>query len=168
MASYSLRHFIPDVDAPMLAQWVLDPEQSNFFRGQLVPPTLEELYSYPKWSGVWPYMVIREEDGKSEVIGMMTLSNFDLRSRSAHYSAIATKEHQGKGYARETVKMILDYCFKVLGMRKMVTVVVEERLKDMYESMGFRFEGVQYQETYLDGKYQDNYRLSVFPGDLKE
>lgn len=165
--NFYLRQFIPEVDAQLLASWAMDVSKSNFFRGHVIPPTIEDCYNYSKWANVAPYMIIRQEKNDPETIGMMTLSNFDLRHRSAHYSAIATTEAEGNGYARPSVVAILDYCFKVLGMRKMITVVIEERLKAMYESMGFLFEGIQYQDCYLDGKYHDSYRLCVFPDNYK-
>lgn len=166
-----MRHFIPQYDAPLLSKWMLDPDYANFFRGQLMPSTFDDCIDYQKWSGVVALMIMKKsekEDEQDETAGMATLSKFDLRGKSVHCNAIADKKFQGNHDMRATVKITLDYCFKVLGLRKIITVFVEDRFRDFCESLGFKYEGIQFKDSYVNGQWIDVHRMSVLVEDWKQ
>mgnify|MGYP001809853298 CR=1 FL=1 len=82
---------------------------------------------------------------------------------------IGDKSEWGKGYAKEASKCIIDYCFRVLRLRKInLGVVIENQSALMlYKSLGFEIEGHFKKHGIYQGKYCDILRMSLFNNEYK-
>lgn len=79
------------------------------------------------------------------------------------------KTEWGKGYAKESSKAIIDYCFNVLNLRKITLGVVEEYTKalKLYYNLGFILEGRFIKQGFYNGHYCDTIRMALFNPNFK-
>lgn len=68
-----------------------------------------------------------------------------------------------RGYAEESVRLLLDYGFKELGLNKIWTeiYIFDKKKKRLYDKFGFKVDGVLRQNCFHDGKFWDSYILSI-------
>jgi len=92
------------------------------------------------------------------LIGMGGLSHIDWPWQRAELTmCIGEKEHQGKGYGRETTMLILQHAFTKLNLHSVMLRVISynERGIKCYEACGFKLAGRR-RESRIDGdKYYD-------------
>jgi RimJ/RimL family protein N-acetyltransferase len=76
---------------------------------------------------------------------------------------IGRKSEWGKGYAREAMKLMVDYGFEQLNFNMIYLSVLagHERAHRIYVGLGFREEGRLRQRIYRDGQYHDLISLSL-------
>lgn len=69
--------------------------------------------------------------------------------------AIGDRSYCGKGLAHEAYKLAVDYCFNVLGFRKLVGGCTEPNLGmiKIFEKTGFEREGFRKEHDFIEGKY---------------
>lgn len=107
------------------------------------------------------YTIILKNTGP---IGRVYLSNisreFDFIDITRIY--IGEKEHLGKGYGRECMELLLDYCFNVLKMER-VTLdhYTGNKAGELYLKLGFKYEGIMRHAAKKDGKYYDLHLMSM-------
>jgi RimJ/RimL family protein N-acetyltransferase len=72
-------------------------------------------------------------------------------------------EHQGNGYVTEGTELLLDYAFAERRLEKVYAIVLDtnEGSQRVLEKLGFQREGVQREETFVEGERHDNYRYGV-------
>lgn len=73
-------------------------------------------------------------------------------------------EEWGKGYAKEASLSIINYCFKIVNLRKITLGVVEKNVAaiKLYESLGFEVEGVYKKHGLYNNEYLDTVRMALF------
>lgn len=101
--------------------------------------------------------IIRDEDptklqftiihaGTLAPIGRIYLSRFDRHEDSIDITRIyiGEEEYLRKGFGREAIEILLDYFFDKLKLERVTIDFFEEndRAKSLYESIGFRSEGI--------------------------
>ncbi len=74
------------------------------------------------------------------------------------------KSEWGKGYASEASKLVINYCFNKLDIRKITLGVVEENLPavNLYYRLGFILEGTYKHHVKYDGRYLNTLRMALF------
>lgn len=105
-----------------------------------------------------------EADGR--YIGHCSLHNFDERSRTCELSVeIGDKAYWGKGYGRDTIRLLLHYAFNHRNLNRvwLITHSENERAIRCYRACGFVEEGRLRQHIWLDGRFVDH----VYMGTLK-
>lgn len=77
---------------------------------------------------------------------------------------IGRKSEWGKGYAKEASLTILEYCFKIIGLRKITLGVVEENIAayKLYKNMDFVIEGIYKKHGFYNNKYCNIIRMAKF------
>jgi RimJ/RimL family protein N-acetyltransferase len=67
-----------------------------------------------------------------------------------------------KGIAREACELLFDHGFNDLNLNKIWTeiYVFDEKKKSLYDSLGFKVDGILRQNYFHDGKYWDSWVLS--------
>ena len=90
-------------------------------------------------------LVISLADG-SEDIGTIDLFDFDpFNLRVGVGILIAEEQNRGKGYASESMDLLIDYCFNHLGVNQLYCNVLSDNEKSisLFESKGFSFIGTK-------------------------
>lgn len=102
------------------------------------------------------------EDGK--YIGGCGINDIDWKNSVALVGIfIGDKEHLGKGYGTDAMKVLVKFIFEQMNIHKVKLNVFSfnERAIKSYEKCGFVKEGVLRDEIFRDGKYYDEIIMSI-------
>ncbi|KHL94845.1 acetyltransferase [Paenibacillus sp. IHB B 3415] len=113
-------------------------------------------------------IALREND---EVIGDIVIQDMDSDNRSANLRiAIGDERHQGQGYGREALLLMLDYGFGILNLHRIELEVYSynARAAHVYESIGFVREGVRRQTLYYNHEYHDVIMMGMLDSEYRE
>lgn len=74
-----------------------------------------------------------------------------------------------KGYALEACKLLFNYAFNELNLNKIWTEIYEfdDKKKSLYDSLGFKVDGVLRQNYFHYGKWWSSYILSLLRNEMK-
>lgn len=100
---------------------------------------------------------LKEND---ELIGNGMVGFIDRYNRSCRLGiTIGEKRYWGAGLGREALAVVIDYCFEMLGMNRIGAEVYafNQRSVRLFESLGFRREGVIRQSVWKSGSFSDEY-----------
>ncbi len=103
-------------------------------------------------------------------IGNIKIDPIVLRHGLCEYAIMmGDTDEWGKGYAKEASMTVIDYCFKVLNLRKMTLGVVEKNTAafHLYRNLGFEEEGLYKNHGFYEGNYCDVIRMALFNKDYK-
>ena len=106
-----------------------------------------------------------EVDGA--LVGRCGMFSFDALARSAEVGLSFGPEHIGKGYGRDTLRVLLDYAFTKRNLRRvwLETTATNEAALRAYAAAGFVEEGRLREAAYVDGTYVDAVRMAVLRAD---
>ncbi len=101
------------------------------------------------------FLFIIEHEGKT--IGTVSINIEGEGDDMGRIGIYLVREYRGKGFGSEAIKLILFYSFELLGLRKIVSEVLEYNMASirMHEKVGFVKTGVKRKEIYRFGKYWD-------------
>ena len=102
-----------------------------------------------------------EVDG--ELVGRCGMFGYDHLARSAEVGISFGPEHRGKGYGRDTLRVLLDYAFTKRNLRRvwLETTATNEAALRAYAAAGFVEEGRLREHAYVEGRYVDSVRMAV-------
>lgn len=156
-------------DAP--AQFAIhsDPEAMRFINEawtdmkQADDAIARALAMYRDGSGLVFGMELRET---GELIGNANLHRFFDMNRRCEVGYIVAREHQGRGYATEALKAVIEYGFRELDLNRFEADINPNNIASarLLERLGFRKEGLMPQRWIIRGKKED----SAFYGLLKD
>lgn len=94
-------------------------------------------------------------------IGLFRILRDPLQSAIIGYSL--SKNHNGKGYATEAVKLVLDYAFTILKLHRIEAGVMPHNLGSIrvLEKAGFEKEGISKSNVKINGKWEDHQVLAI-------
>lgn len=113
------------------------------------------------------FIVIKETD---EVIGDIQLNDIDNFNRIANIRiSIENKGHQGKGYGREAICLLLEYAFGIMNLHRIALDVYSfnENAIKAYEKIGFKREGVKRDVLFYNHKYHDAIGMSILEDEYR-
>jgi diamine N-acetyltransferase len=152
--------------------WQSNPEITKYYAFTRVPRTLEEtrraLASIVEGTSRDSVHLAIVKDACSpgeEFVGVTSLKNISSLDRHAEYAmVIASTKNMGKGYGKAASIRMIQYGFDTLNLRKiyMSALAGNEKTIHLYESIGFRREGVFRQHVFRDGGYEDLAWFSLF------
>lgn len=98
------------------------------------------------------------ENNEGIAVGNINTFGCNKRTGTFKYGLGITREHWGKGYAKDAIKIILRYYFRELRYQKATIYVYSfnERSMRLHESLGFTKEGVIRRVAYTNGDYYDD------------
>lgn len=157
-------------DLPRFVEWFNDPEVRRYLE-MMLPMSMadeedwyQEIRKQPPPER--PFSIdIQVGDGWKH-IGSCGFLHIDNVSRNAEFGiSIGAREHWGKGYGTETVRLLLDLAFNTLNLHRVYLRVYAENSRGIraYEKAGFKLEGRLREACFLEGSYQD----VLFMGILK-
>lgn len=106
-------------------------------------------------TSVWFAIVMKETE---EVIGECGLLRMFFAWRTSDLTIIIPDErHQGRGYGRQAMMLLLDYAFGYLNFHRIAIGVVGFNTGALafYKSIGFQQEGIQEDGYYYNYAYHD-------------
>lgn len=97
--------------------------------------------------------------GTGEVIGDCALHVEADDRRQARLGYTVAAAHQGRGYAREAVGALVEHCFNVLGLHRIVASTDPRNAASiaLLHHLGFTCEARHRQAVYLKGAYVDDW-----------
>lgn len=152
-------------DEPLLRRWINDPANRRYLLHR--PPLSaarerEYIESQGKTAGDYTFGVVVKQGDR--LIGSAGLHRVDPVNRSA-VLGICVGEHaaKGRGYGRETVRLLLRFGFEELNLNRVELSVLAENWRAIrtYQKVGFVQEGCARQAHYRGGHYVDEYRFAI-------
>ena len=101
----------------------------------------------------------------SKHIGNIKIDPVEIKHGICEYGIMMGDKNQwGKGFAYEASRLVIDFCFKNLGLRKMNLGVVESNLKAvrLYEKLNFVIEGQLIDQLSVNGEFVNCLRMALF------
>jgi|GEM_PF-423952 len=105
------------------------------------------------------HYAIHKKDGDVS-IGFGMIAFIDRYNRQCKLGIeIGEKQEWGKGYAREALRAVIDYCFETLEMNRIGAEIyaINERSIRLFERLGFQREGVVRESVLKQGVFADEY-----------
>ncbi|WGV58935.1 GNAT family N-acetyltransferase [Brevibacillus brevis] len=119
-------------------------------------------------------MALKEEDrgyafviakkGQDEIIGEVILSEVvRVNLQSCWIGYFLDKEHNGKGYMTEAVKLVVDYAFDILGLHRLEAGVMPHNIGSIKVLLkaGFHKEGIAKKNVKINGRWEDHQTLAI-------
>lgn len=126
----------------------------------------QRLGYWDRYADFWLCLIVRERDTGAAV----GLTGFfpDWRPyQQGEVGFIISPEHQGKGYAVESLRAVLDFAFEQCGFHRLQANVLEgnDGSRRVLEKCGFRLEG-NLRESYRIGEtWHNDWLLGILAGD---
>ncbi len=108
------------------------------------------------------YKIIAENGDKVIPIGVCGLTSIDPINRRAEFSLYIDPEFQGNDLGKMSLSVLLTHGFRNLGLHLIWGEVFDGNpALQMFESLGFKKEGVRRDFYFRDGKYINAYLISM-------
>lgn len=117
----------------------------------------------------WFQMVILER-GTDDLIGDIGIHFFGAENQQVEIGCTLNKTCQGKGYATEALKRVIDYLFTDLGKHRIITSIDPQNSSSiqLVERIGFRKEAHFVKSLFLNGQWVDDIIYALIEEDWKE
>lgn len=105
-----------------------------------------------------------------EHIGNIKIDFHDKKANVSELGLlIGNKNYWGKGIGTEACRLIIDYGFTVMQLRKLYLAVYEQNqhAKKLYEKLGFKLEATLRKHIAARGNYYDKYLMGIFKEEFK-
>jgi RimJ/RimL family protein N-acetyltransferase len=154
-------------DLPRLARWEMDPGRMATQSNWVIPPSEAAARErILKWSA-------NQEDDTSfaietlgdpaELVGNVGLWGARPKDRCATLGIALGREHIGRGYGTDAVRVIVGYGFREIGLHRIQLEVAPFNPAGIraYEKAGFTEEGRLRESVLHDGRWYDQVLLSI-------
>lgn len=128
--------------------------------GCLYPVSYQEIKSWfdKIKSSTCSYSFLIKVKDEEKIIGICALIGIDNKNRNCELSiVIGEKDYWGKGYGKETMRILMKLAFDEFNMHRIYLQVMSfnENAIKLYENLGFLKEGVLKESIFRKGKYHD-------------
>lgn len=158
-------------DAEFIAKYQQDPDVMENYFGSYTIPTLREFaerwYDHMTTDKVDYSFTIENKQG--EFIGSCHTMDMNVRNGITYIAIfIGHPDYRSKGYGTEALKLLLNFFFNEIGLRKVKLNVFSfnKRAIRCYEKSGFKLEGINKQELYRYGEYHDGFAMAITRDDF--
>lgn len=97
---------------------------------------------------------------KEEPLGMIDIFDFDFKNSRAGIGILIKEEgNRQKGFGKEALKLLIDYCITHLNLNQLYCNISEENEASiaLFESEGFTKVGLKKDWIYINGAYKNEY-----------
>lgn len=147
--------------------WLNDPEVNRFLEVRFVQQTYETALEYIRsfYGGAEKYLWGIYVKGSNELIGTATLYDINRYHGLGEIGLmIGERGYWGKGASTEAIKLIIQFAFETLGLRRLSggSYAVNHGMNFTYKRVGFTCEG-RLRKAYLlsPGTYVGGYRWGI-------
>ncbi len=156
-------------DVDLLYQWENDEKIwhlsntvvpfSRFVLDQYVINSTQDIYTNKQLR----LMIDKIEKGNKTTIGSIDLFDFDPTNKRAGIGILIIKSEQRKGYASESLKLLLDYCFKTLHLHQVYCNITDMNTAslNLFKNHGFQIIGLKKNWLHIKDKWIDEYILQL-------
>lgn len=109
------------------------------------------------------------DSNTKELIGTIGLSKIDhFHQRAELGTLIGNKKYWNKGYATESLKLLLNYAFNELNLNKVYSYVLKDNFGSIKKNKnnGFKIEGNLREHAFNQGKFQDVVIMGILKKDF--
>lgn len=157
---------------PLKVKWINDPDVRHSLN-----------FDYPlsvAGTKQWLYKICRDETRKDFVIclkadhtpiGYAGLLNIDFRnSKVETYLGIGEPGYWGKGYGTTTKRLLVEFAFYELGLRRVYSYNWPENIgmTSINRRLGFKVEGKLRQDVLSHGEYRDRILMALLRDDYNQ
>jgi len=102
-------------------------------------------------------------------IGMISLENIDYDCRKCEIGFWISERFVGKGFAKESSQLLIDYAFRKLGMNKITAFAIKENIASLslLLNLGFEIEGLLRDDVINKGQLVDRYAFGLLMSNKK-
>jgi len=156
-----------DEDLATLARWEMDPGRMATLSNWVVPPSEAAAKErIAKWCANDKDdlgLVIETVDDPSILVGNIALHGARPKDRSATIAIALGREHIGRGYGTDAMRVIVDYGFREMGLHRIQLAVAPFNPAGIraYEKAGFIEEGRHREAVWHDGRWYDEVMMSI-------
>jgi [ribosomal protein S5]-alanine N-acetyltransferase len=163
--SINLSPLDPEGDLSDYLLWMNDQKITQFMETGSFATTRRSLEEYIHKYNASKNLLLGIYPSEVEChIGNITLHMIDYQNRSAEIGIVIGDEaSQGKGYAFEAIRLVLNHAFMRLNLHKVCTGMVAANVgsKKVFEKAGFILEGTLRKQFFSKGKYLDCYKYGI-------
>jgi len=139
----------------------------------LMPVSFEELEEYFKQNAYSSNNILFAvvEKSSDKFIGTVRVSHINWVSRVAVIGImLGDVSKRGRGYAAEMTKLIVEYAFGVLNLNKLTASGHSSNIASLkcFKKLGFKEEGIQRKQFFMDGKYYDLIHLGLLEKEFRK
>ena len=155
-----------DIDS-MMRNWISDDDVQNKY-GEPAYKTREEvkalldafIYRYQSGYG-FRWAIIEKSSG--ECIGQIAYFLVDAKSGFGEIEYCIGRAYQGRGYATEATRAVIDHGFDVIGFNKVQICVrpANTPSQKVIDKCGFKYDGTLRDYFMIDGEHQDRKYYSI-------
>lgn len=159
-----LRPGQPD-DYEYTYQWFLatDPQAQSCHHITLTTPAeyTERMRKREADRNAGDFIIVRIDD--DQPVGRIRYFHLNLLNRSAELGYIVAPDEQNKGYAKEGLKLLIDYLFSQMNLNKVYaqTASFNKTSIKLLESLNFKLDGTLRQHHYYKGDLYDDLLYSL-------
>lgn len=141
-------------------RWMNDPEVIRYLESRFAPLSEDSLETYirrEEGNATTVFMAIVEKRSE-EHIGNIKIHGIDRVHSHAQVSLIiGEKQHWGKGYGTEAIRLIVDFAFNTLNLHKLFACIYAPNGGSIaaFRKAGFVEEGLRKQHRFFNGCYVD-------------
>lgn len=158
---------VRDDDLAALAKWEMDPGRMTTMSNWVVPAseaTARERVA--KWSANDKDDVgfaIETLDDPPVLVGNVGLWGARPKDRCATLGIALGREHVGRGYGTDAVRVLVGYGFREMGLHRIQLVVAPFNPAGIrvYQKVGFVEEGRRRESVLHDGRWYDEVLMSI-------
>jgi RimJ/RimL family protein N-acetyltransferase len=150
-----------------LARWEMDPGPSVTLNDRVAPQSeaaAKEMIA--KWSAneqdTLGFAVETRAD-PAVLVGHVSVFGIRAKNRNAIVGISIGREHIGRGYGTDAMRVIVSYGFRELGLHRIGLSVSEFNQAGIraYQKAGFTVEGRRRESVLHDGRWYDNVLMSI-------
>ena len=103
------------------------------------------------------YSIIADKKNPKIGLGILILSNIDLKHGTAEIFIKLMKSVRGKGYGKDAVTALVSYAFREFQLKHIYSNILEDNMasRRLFEKCGFKQEGTYKSKRYQDGQYRN-------------
>lgn len=133
----------------VIEQYILNSHESIFKTGQL------------------RLMIVLTSKKGGCPVGAIDLFDFDPVNKRAGIGILIEKNSRNKGYAREALELLIDYCFAILGLHQLFCNIGTDNPDSLklFRKAGFLPAGIKKDWIHYAGTWQDEYFLQLINTD---
>lgn len=162
-------------DAECLRRYADDPRVARYLPLMPHPYQAEDARQWINFAGRsarkdQSYAFGIEYKQTREIIGGISLKQIHTRDRSTEIGYWLARKFWGRGIGSEAVRLILEFCFKQLGLHRVYAVTHAKNLGSsrVLTKNGFVREGVLRKAGKIGGRWQDMYTFGILRSEYRK